>query len=156
MREFAKDVDASQVLVADPHCLNKSKEVKAFFKKIGTTLRLLDQNTQWSNRAELYVGIIKEACHKYIKVSGLPLVLCDYSTEQRAAILSLTVRDLFQITGSNSYTENFGEEGDISNLCQFAWYEWLFFRMILQEVTSPFRRLCLESFWDQLRMKEMR
>ena len=42
LREFAKDVDAREVLVADPHRLNKSKKVQAFCKKNGTSLRLLE------------------------------------------------------------------------------------------------------------------
>ena len=54
-----KDVGAPEALVADPHRLNKGKQVKDFRKIFGTTLRLLDQNTQWSNHAELYVGLIK-------------------------------------------------------------------------------------------------
>ena len=64
---------------------------------------------------------------KDIQLTGSPLVLWDYAAEQRAAILSLTARDLFQLQGSNPYTATFGEEGGISNLCQFGWYEWVYF-----------------------------
>ena len=98
-----------------------------FCNKIGTTLRLLEQKTQWANRAELYVGLMKEAVRKDIKLTGSPLVLWDYAAERRVAILSLTARDIFQLQGSNPYTATFGEEGDISNLCQFGWYEWVYF-----------------------------
>ena len=56
LRLFAKDVGAPDILVCHPHPSQKSPEVKDFLKKIGTTLRLLEQNTQWDNRAELYVG----------------------------------------------------------------------------------------------------
>ena len=61
LKLFAKDVGAPEVLVADPHPSQKSKEVKNFCNKIGTTLRLLEQSTQWANRAELYIGLMKEA-----------------------------------------------------------------------------------------------
>ena len=87
-----------------------------FCNKIGTTLRLLEQKTQWANRAKLYVGLMKEAVRKDIRLTGSPLVLWDYAAERRADILSLTARDLFQLQGSNPYAETFGEEGDISNL----------------------------------------
>ena len=129
--------------------------MKAFFKKIGTTLRLLEQNTQWENFVELYVGLMKEAFQKDIKVSGLTLVLWNYTEDQRAAILFLKARDIFQLQGSNPYTSTFGKEVDISNLCQFAWYEWVYFMMIIREVTSPFRRICLDGVWAQLIVKEM-
>ncbi len=45
LREFAKDVGAPEILVTDPHKCQKSKEVQDFCNKIGTTLRLLEQNT---------------------------------------------------------------------------------------------------------------
>ena len=98
-----------------------------FCNKIGPTLRLLEQKTQWENRAKLYVGLMKEAARKDIQLTGSPLVLLDYTAERRTAILSLTARDLFQLQGSNPYTAIFGEEGGISNLCQFVWYEWVYF-----------------------------
>ena len=59
--------------------------------------------------------------------SGSPLVPWDYAAERRASIMCLTARDLFHLKGGNSYTATFGDDGDISNLCKFAWYEWVYF-----------------------------
>ena len=56
-----------------------------------------------------------------------PLVLWDYCVERRAMIFCLTARNLFQLEGKNPHTATFGEEGYISNLCQFDWYEWVYF-----------------------------
>ena len=56
LREFEKYVGAHEILVANPHRSSKSKDVKDFCNKIGTTLRLLEQNTQWENRAEVICG----------------------------------------------------------------------------------------------------
>ena len=78
LQQFAKEVGAPDILVADPHKSHASKEVMDFCNKIGTTLRLLEQKTQWVNRAELYVGIMKEAVRKDIQLTGSPLVLWDY------------------------------------------------------------------------------
>ena len=100
--------------------------MKDFCNKIGTNLKLLEQGTQWANRAELYVGLVKEAVRNYIRLSHSPLVLWDYVAERRASIMSLTARDLFRLQGINPHTATFGEEGDISHLCQFAWYEWVY------------------------------
>ena len=36
-----------------------SSEVKNFCNDIGTTLRALEEGTPWSNKAELYIGLIK-------------------------------------------------------------------------------------------------
>ena len=127
LKMFAKDVGAPDVLVADPHPSNKSKDVKAFCNKIGTTLRILEESTQWASRAELYVGLMKEATRKDMRAQHSPLVLWDYCAERRAMIFCLTARDLFQLQGSNPYTATFGEEGDISNLCRYDWYDWVYF-----------------------------
>ena len=66
--------------------------MKDFCNKIGITLKLLEQGTQWANRAELYVGLVKEAVRKDIFLSHSPLVLWDHAAERRAAIMSLTAR----------------------------------------------------------------
>jgi len=97
LKLFAKDSGAPEILVADPHPVQKSKEVRDFCNKIGTTLRLLEQSTQFSNRAVLYVGLLKEATYKDMQETHSPLVLWDYCAERRASIFTLTTRDLFQL-----------------------------------------------------------
>ena len=42
--------------------------------------------------------------------------------------MALTSNNLFQLEGQNPYMATLGEMGDISNLCQFGWYEWVYFR----------------------------
>jgi hypothetical protein len=73
-----------------------------------------------TNKAELYIGLLKEAVRKDMKDQDSPMVFWDYCIERRARIHNLTAKSLH---GSNPYTLTLGEEGDISNLCQFGWYE---------------------------------
>ena len=89
-------------------------------------MKLLDQGIQWENRAEIYVGLVKQAVRKDIRFYHSPLVIWDYAAERRADIMSLTARDMFQLQARNPHTATFGEEGDILHLCQFAWYEWFY------------------------------
>ena len=58
---FAKEVGVPEAVIADFHQCNKSKEVKQFCHKVGTTVRIPKGSTQWANRAELYVGLFKKA-----------------------------------------------------------------------------------------------
>ena len=143
LRLFAKEVGAPDVIVADPHPSQTSTEVKAFLNKIGTTLKILEQGTQWANRAELYVGLIKQAVRKDMREAQSPLVLWDYCAERRALIFSVTARDLFQLQGSNPHTATFGETADISNLCQFGWYEWCWFYDDSSAAKFPFDKAML-------------
>jgi hypothetical protein len=105
-----------------------SKEVKAFCNEIGSTLRALEKGTPWANKAELYVGLLKEPVRKDMKDQDSPMVFWDYCVEKRARIHNLIARSIFKLNGSNSHTFSLWEEGDISNLCQFGRYEWCFYR----------------------------
>ena len=78
---------------------------------------MLEENTPWANRAELYIGLLKEA-----------VAFWDYCAERRARINNMTAKNLFQLEGRNAHFSVTGEEGDISNLCQFNWYEWVYYR----------------------------
>ena len=112
-----------EAIISDFHKFNKLKEVRKFCHKIGTTLRVLESLTQWANRAELYVGLFKDAVRKDMLQENTPLVFWDYCAERRAAITNMTAKDLFQLQGQTPHFAKFGEEGDISNICQFGWYE---------------------------------
>ena len=39
-------------------------------------------------------------------------------------INNLTDLPLLQLQGQNPHLDTFDEEGKISNVCQFKWYEW--------------------------------
>ena len=58
--------------------------------------------------------------------------------ERRARINNLIAKDLFSLHGSNAHTCLTGEEGDMSALCPFDWYEWCYFRD--QTEKFPFNR----------------
>ena len=63
-----------------------------------------------------------------MKESNYPMKLWDYCAERRARINNLTAKDLFQLQGQTPHFTVTGAEGDLSNVCQFAWYEWCYFR----------------------------
>ena len=84
LKLFAMKVGVPEYLIADPARGQKSIEVVDSCHKNGITLRLLEESTQWANRAELYVGLIKETVQKDMSESHSPLVLWDYCAEVRA------------------------------------------------------------------------
>ena len=75
LHQFCKDVGVPEVLVLDPSGEQISKAVKRFYIQVGTTLRLLEENTQWANMAELYIGLLKESIRKDLWESHYPMVL---------------------------------------------------------------------------------
>ena len=63
-----------------------------------------------------------------MRETNSPLYLWDYCVERRARINNLTAKNAFKLHGSTLHTVSTGDEGDISNLCQYGWYEWCYFR----------------------------
>ena len=128
IKQFAKEIGAPDSFVADMSGEQMSSEVKKFCNDIGTTLRALEEGTPWSKKAELYIGLIKEAVRKDIHETNSPLCLWDYCVERRARINNLPAKNAFKLHGSTPHTVTTCDEGDISNLCQYGWYEWCYFR----------------------------
>ena len=123
-----KQVGVPVNLVVDAHRAEMSRGVHCFCDQVGTTLRILEKGTPWANWAELYIGLLKEAVRKDMRASHSPMVLWDYAIERRAAIHNLVPRLLFQNNGLSPHAATFGSQGDISNLCNFGWYEWVYYR----------------------------
>jgi hypothetical protein len=112
LKQFAKDIGAPGVLVCDPHPAQTKREVREFCTQIGTTLKVLEAETQWANHAELYIGLIKEAVCKDMRMTSSPLVIWDYCMEHRALIFQITAKMLFQHNGVNPHTITFGANMD--------------------------------------------
>ena len=88
-------------MIADRHPIQKSKEVRHFYHRIGTTLRLLKESTQWENKSELYIGSFTEVIRKETCEANSPIVFWNYCAEHRAAITNMTEKNLFQLQGQN-------------------------------------------------------
>ena len=57
-----------------------------------------------------------------------PLVLWDYCVERRALIMNAAAKNLFQLRRTNPHTATFANQINISSICQFVWYKWVYFR----------------------------
>ena len=73
LKMFAKDIGAPDAIICDAAREQISKEVCDFCYKIGTSICVLEEGTPWDNRAELYIGLLKEAVRKDLKESDCPL-----------------------------------------------------------------------------------
>ena len=95
LKKFCKDVGVPEKMVCDPSGEQTSKKVKQFCNEVGMTLHIIEESTQWANRAELYIGIFKEATHQDIKRANSPLCLWDYCAERRCMIYNVTPKEIF-------------------------------------------------------------
>ena len=127
IKQFAKEIGAPTSIIADMAGKQMSHDVQKFCNDIGTTLRALEEGTPWSNKAELYIGLLEEAVRKDMCESNSPMILWDYCVERWARINNLTAKDNFKLHGTTPHTATMAEEGNISSLCQFGWYEWCYY-----------------------------
>jgi hypothetical protein len=109
VKQFAKEIGAPDALIFDMSGAQTSQQMRKFCREIGTSLRVLEEGTPWANKAELYIGLIKEAVRKDMKDSNCPLVLWDYCTERRARINNLTAKDIFKLHGTNAHAALTGD-----------------------------------------------
>ena len=72
---FAKEIGAPTSIIADMSGEQMSHDVRKFCNDIGTTLWALEEGTPWSNKAELYIGLLKEAVQKDMRESNSPMSL---------------------------------------------------------------------------------
>ena len=93
IKQFAKEIGVPTSIITDMASEQMSQEVRKFCNNIGTTLWALEEGTPWSNIAELYIGLLKEAVRKDMRESNSPMSLWDYCVERRARINNLTSKD---------------------------------------------------------------
>ena len=91
------------------------------------TLCILEESTQWADLAEIYTGLIKQAVCKDLAESNTSLVLLDYCVDRKDRINNLTAGNLFQLDGTNPHLTIHDIGGDISNLCNYKLYEWIYY-----------------------------
>jgi hypothetical protein len=102
LKLFAKEIGAPSAIICDAAGEQISKDVKSICRKMGTALRVLEENTPWANRAKLYIGLVKEAVRKDMKESDCPIALWDYCAERRVRIHNLTAKNLLQLDGQTA------------------------------------------------------
>ena len=81
----------------------------------------------WQNTAEATIKELKKGtCRKMIR-TGSPKVLWDDCLELEAEIWSSTASNIFELEGEVLKTVMNGETTNITQLCEFGWYDWVYF-----------------------------
>ena len=127
LKEFAKRIGVPEAIICDASGEQSSQELRKFCQEIGTTLRYIEEGTPWANKAELYIGLVKRAVRQDMKASNSPVAFWDYCIERKVRIMNVTAKKRFNLKNTNAYTQLTSEEADISNLCQYDWYEWCYY-----------------------------
>ena len=101
----------TKAFILYPHPPQKINEVRTLLKKFGTKLRVLEESTQHSGRADFYVGLMETCVGKDTQETNSPMQLWCYESERRAAIMTLTEKQYFQISRKESIHGKVGRDG---------------------------------------------
>ena len=102
-----------------------------------TMVRTLEPNTPWENQAKRYIGMFKQSVCDILQETNCPIRLWVYCAEHQARIKNATARDLYQLESTTPYHTVYHREPDISNLCQFKFYDWCYYREQKAKFPSP-------------------
>ena len=89
VKQFAKEIGAPESIICDMAGEQTSPALKRFCQEIGATMKFLEEGTPWANKAELHIGLTKEAVRKDVKESDCPLAFGTAAlSEERELIIS--------------------------------------------------------------------
>jgi hypothetical protein len=78
--------------------------------------------------------------------TGAPKCLCDHCIKLEGLICSCTTNDIYATGGEVPETIMKGGAADISQICEFAWYDWVMFHDTVNPIAFPDDRLTLDRY----------
>jgi hypothetical protein len=78
--------------------------------------------------------------------TGAPTCLWDHCIELESLICSHTANDIYTTGGEAPETIMKGGTADISQICKFAWYDWVMFCDTVNKIAFPEKRLTLGKY----------
>jgi Reverse transcriptase (RNA-dependent DNA polymerase) len=119
------NVGVFRIMIPDGAKTLTTKHFAAKAQKAGSIIRPVEAYTPNQNRAESGIRELKRMYRRAMLQSGAPAVLWDHCMQLQAEIRSHTALDMTTLQGETPYMRLFGETADISHICQFAWYEYV-------------------------------
>ena len=90
-------------------------------------MHLTEPYSPWQNMAKGCVRDVKRASTQDMLWTGSPKRLWDHSLELCALIHSHTALDIYNLRGQVPEAVMKGDSPDISHLCEFSWYDWVWY-----------------------------
>jgi hypothetical protein len=97
-------------------------------QRAGCYSKTVEPYSPWMNRAEGTIREHKCATRRAMVKSGSPKRLWDYCLELQSRIRSNVAHDIKTLEGQTAETLMLGETADILALCEFEWFQWIWYR----------------------------
>ena len=136
-KSLFKDVCVPEKMVLDGARAQVKGETSDICRLSGCKVVELERDTPSANHAERIIGELKSDTKSDTIKANSPLVLWCYCLQRRARINSSMARNNFQLDGMTPHSFLTGEITDISNICNFGWYEWVKYRKLGPDANYP-------------------
>ena len=124
---FSREGVPNAIVTDDAKEMQKGKFAQKC-RDADTDLRQLEPFTPWANAAEREIKELKRGAGRKLISSKCPKRFWDYCLEFESYIRSHTAHDIFKLDGRVPEALVSGETPDISEYCDFAWYQWVMYR----------------------------
>ena len=129
VKRYFKEVGIPMHLICDRAKEQVRGDARILCNEVGCHVRELEKGTSAANRAERAIKTLKDGAKNDLFRSNAPLVLWCYCIERRADIINCTIRSNYMLQGQIPHSMMTGQPTDISNICEYAWYEWVIYRI---------------------------
>ena len=128
LSQFFREEGVPSKLIVDGAREQIGQKVRRACSDANCSLRQLEYDTPWANRAEMAIRELKRGVRRMMRSSLSPLRLWDYCSQLQARIRSSTAHNNVRLDGQVPQTLVDGTTFDISNLAEFGWYDWIKYR----------------------------
>jgi hypothetical protein len=97
--------------------------LKTNYSMLVVSPRPIEAYSHNQNLAESAIRDLRPMYRKALRLTNAPLVLWDHCMKLMAAIRSHTALNVLSLQGETPHTVLTGDTGDISQLCEFSWYD---------------------------------
>jgi hypothetical protein len=104
-------------------------------------LRVTEPYSPWQQAAEGCIRKLKQRVSRKMIKTGAPKRLWDHCIELEGLICSHTTNDIYATGREVPETIMNGGTADISQICEFGWYDWVMFRNTVNTIAFPPKRL---------------
>jgi hypothetical protein len=113
-------------------------------KQAGIFCKLTDPYSPWQNRAVSEIREVKRLASKWTVKSQSPRRLWDHAIELASILRSHLALDMYKLNGQVPDAIMLGQTADISFICSFAWYYWVYYNE--QNAAFPATKMTLGMY----------
>jgi hypothetical protein len=106
-------------------------------KEVNCHMRVTEPYSPWHQAAEGCICKLKQGVSCKMIRTGAPTRLWDHCIKLEGLICSHIANDIYATGGEVPETIMKGGTADISQICKFAWYDWVMFHDTVNTIAFP-------------------